>query len=65
MQVLVTLLLLGIVASLVKAMFHMGQGDQGSGMVQALTVRIVLSLALFGFLFLGWHFGWIQPQGAH
>jgi hypothetical protein len=65
MKVLVMLLLLAIVASLVKAMFHMGQGDKGSGMVQALTVRIVLSIALFGFLLLGWHFGWIQPQGVH
>lgn len=65
MQILVTLVLLAIVASLAKAMFHMGQADQGSGMVRALTVRIVLSIALFGFLLLSWHFGWIEPQAVH
>jgi hypothetical protein len=65
MQVIVLLLLLGIVASLAKAMVHMGRGDSSSGMVNALTARIVLSIALFGLLFLGWHFGWIHPQTAH
>ncbi len=65
MQILVTILLVAIVGSLAKAMFHMGQADRGSGMVRALTARIVLSLALFGFLVLSWHFGWIQPQGMH
>jgi len=56
---------MGIIASLAKAMVHMGQGDQSSGMVNALTARIVLSIALFGLLLLGWHFGWIHPQTAH
>jgi hypothetical protein len=65
MQMFVTLILLAIVASLIKAMVHMGHGDQGSQMVHALTARIVLSIALFGFLFLSWHLGWIQPHGAH
>jgi hypothetical protein len=64
MQVLVTLILLAIVASLIKAMVHMGQGDQGGQMVHALTARIALSIALFGFLLLSWHFGWIQPHAA-
>ncbi|HWG76630.1 MAG TPA: DUF2909 domain-containing protein [Steroidobacteraceae bacterium] len=65
MQVIVLLLFMGIIASLAKAMVHMGQGDQSSGMVNALTARIVLSIALFGLLLLGWHFGWIHPQTAH
>jgi hypothetical protein len=65
MQVLVTLLLLAIVASLVKAMLHMSRGDPGEGMVRALTARIVMSLALFGLLFLSWYFGWIQPHSPH
>jgi hypothetical protein len=65
MQMFVTLLLLAIVASLVKAMVHMGQGDDGSGMVRALTARIVLSIALFGFLMLSWYLGWIQPHIAN
>lgn len=64
MQIFVTIILLAIIASLVKAMVHMGQGDTGSQMLHALTARIVLSIALFGFLFLSWHLGWIQPHGA-
>jgi len=64
MQAVVGLLLLAIVASLVKAMVHMAHGDHGGEMVQALTARIVLSLALFGLLYLSWHFGWLQPHGG-
>jgi len=64
MQAVMMLLFLAVVASLVKAMIHMGRGDEGSGMVRALTARIVLSMALFGLLFLSWHFGWVRPQGA-
>ncbi len=59
MQSLVMLLLLAIVASLVKAMLHMGHGDRGGEMVRALTARIVMSIALFGLLFLSRHFGWM------
>ncbi|HEX4049449.1 MAG TPA: DUF2909 domain-containing protein [Steroidobacteraceae bacterium] len=65
MQIFVTLVLLAIVASLVRAMVHMGQADEGGGMVRALTARVVLSIALFGFLMLSWHLGWIQPHIAH
>ena len=33
-------------------------------MVQALTVRISLSVALFALLLVGYHFGLIQPHGV-
>lgn len=65
MQAVIALLLLAIVGSLVKAMVHMSHGDTDGRMARALTARIVLSLALFGLLFLSWHFGWIQPHHAH
>jgi membrane associated rhomboid family serine protease len=61
---LVVVMLCAIVASLGKAMYHMNQGGQSAQMVQALSVRIGLSLALFGLLMLSWHFGWISPQGG-
>ena len=64
MQVIVMLLFLAVVASLLKAMFHMGRGDEGRGMVRALAARIILSMTLFGLLYLSWHFGWVHPQGA-
>jgi membrane associated rhomboid family serine protease len=60
---LVVVMLCAIVASLGKAMYHMNQGGQSAQMVQALGVRIGLSVALFGLLMLGWHLGWISPAG--
>jgi hypothetical protein len=38
--------------------------DRSARMVQALTVRISLSVALFGLLLVGYHFGWISPHGV-
>jgi hypothetical protein len=57
-------LLLAIVLSLGRAMFSMVSGPADSKqMVNALTLRIGLSVALFALLFIGWHFGLIEPHG--
>ena len=64
MQAVVAILMIAIVFSLLKAMMHMSHGDRDSRMVHALTARIVLSLALFGLLYLSQHFGWIQSHPA-
>ena len=57
------LALIAIVVSLGKALFHMTSGpDQSGQVVRALTMRISLSVALFVFLFLAWHFGLIAPH---
>jgi hypothetical protein len=62
-KIIVALVLFGIVVSLGKALFHMSEGPSQSGeMARALTVRISLSVALFVFLFLAWHFGLIAPH---
>jgi hypothetical protein len=64
MKLIVVALLLGIVGSLGQALFAMSSGPGNSTrMVRALTLRIALSIALFGLLFLSWHFGWIEPHG--
>jgi len=65
-KVLIVACLLGIVASLGKGLFHL-VGDQGNSkkMVNALTVRIALSVALFILLFIAWHQGLIEPHGIH
>lgn len=56
-------MLIGIVLSLGKAMFHMSSGsDQTHGTVHALTVRIALSVALYLFLIIGWALGLIAPH---
>lgn len=63
MKVVVIATLLCIVASLGRAMFSMVSGPQDNKqMVNALTVRIALSVALFALLFIGWHFGLIEPR---
>jgi cytochrome bd-type quinol oxidase subunit 2 len=62
-KVIVALALLAIVASLGKALFHMSSGPEQSGqMARALTMRIGLSVGLFVFLFLAWHFGLVEPH---
>jgi hypothetical protein len=66
MAIVIVALLLAIVASLGHALSSMSSGpDRSQRMAQALTVRITLSVALFALLMAGYHFGWIQPSGAH
>ena len=64
MRILVLLAFLGIVASLVSAGVYLMK-DQGktNRMVNALTVRIGLSVVLFLFVLLAWRLGWIQATG--
>jgi hypothetical protein len=66
MKPLIVLVLLAIVASLGKAMFSMSTGPENSArVVQALTWRIALSVALFVSLLASYHFGWIAPHSVH
>jgi hypothetical protein len=63
-KVLVVAVLLAIVASLGKALFHMSSSpEQSEQTVRALTTRISLSIALFVLLLGAWHFGLISPHG--
>ena len=58
MNVLIGLLFLGIVGSLVQAMFAMASGPDASGrMVRALSMRIGLSIVVFGLMLAGMYFG--------
>ncbi len=69
MEIVVIVLLLSIVGSLGHALSSMASGEPGlersERMAQALTVRITLSVALFAFLLVGYHFGWVQPHRVH
>jgi hypothetical protein len=60
------LLVLGfIVFSLAEGMYFLAKDDGDvtkTRVVRALTIRIVLSLCLFGLLILGYLFGVIQPH---
>jgi hypothetical protein len=67
-KILIVLALVGIVASLGKALFHMSSGGpkeagHSAMMARALTVRIGLSIALFILLMLAWYFGAVSPHG--
>jgi Tfp pilus assembly protein FimT len=63
MEMLIVIVLFAIVASLGHALFSMStQQTSSKAMVNALTMRISLSLALFALLFISWHFGWIEPH---
>lgn len=57
MTVVIGLLFLGIVGSLVQAMFAMTAGPHASGrMVRALSMRIGLSIVVFGIMLIGMYF---------
>jgi hypothetical protein len=62
-QFLIIACLVGIVASLGSGLFHLVK-DKGESkrMVRALTVRVVLSVALFVLLIIAWSQGLIQPH---
>jgi hypothetical protein len=63
MKLLVVAMLLAIVASLGHALFSMASGpSDDKRMVQALTVRVALSVGLFLLLLISWRFGWINPH---
>jgi uncharacterized BrkB/YihY/UPF0761 family membrane protein len=64
MKLLIVVTLLAIIFSMGHAMFSMVAGPQDDKrMVNALTIRVALSVALFILLFIGWHFGFLEPHG--
>jgi cytochrome bd-type quinol oxidase subunit 2 len=64
-KVLIVAVLLAIVASLGSGLFHLVKDEGRSNrMVNALTVRIVLSVALFVLLFMAWATGLIEPHNV-
>jgi hypothetical protein len=63
MRFLVLVFIAFILVSLFSALFFLVK-DRGSSnrTVKALTVRIVLSIALFALLMLGFHFGFVTQR---
>ena len=63
----VILVLVFVVFSLGQGMYYLAKDDgeeDKTRVVRALTVRIVLSLTLFGLLMLGYFTGLLQPHGV-
>ncbi len=66
MAIVILVLLVAVIASLGHALTSMASGpDRSLRMARALTVRISLSVALFAFILVSYHLGWIQPHGVH
>ena len=63
-KIIVLILLAGILVSLGAALFSMMRNKgQGKKTVNALTVRVILSIIVFFILILSYGMGWIQPHG--
>jgi hypothetical protein len=62
-KILVIGVLVLIVASLGKALFHLSrpEAEDGGKMLNALSWRIGLSVLLFLLLLLAYHQGWVHP----
>jgi hypothetical protein len=63
LKYLIIALLVAILISLGKALFHMTHASENDGakMVGALAWRIGLSVALFVLLIAAYYLGWIEP----
>ena len=63
-KIVIVLLLILILLSLSSGMlFLVKDKGQTNRTLNSLTVRIVLSIALFILLFVGYKAGWIKPHG--
>jgi len=63
-KILILIVFVAILVSLGTGFFAM-MGDKGKSklMVNALTVRVALSVLLFVLLYIAWYTGQIQPHG--
>ena len=62
-KILIVVVLLAIILSLFTGLFHLvKQEGESRRMVNSLTVRIALSVALFILLFIAWYAGLITPH---
>lgn len=64
MKIIVIAGLVAVIASLFSALYYLYRDrGQGTRMVKALALRVVLSAALIAFLVLSYFMGWIAPTG--
>ena len=63
---LILLTLAAIIVSLGSGLFHLVKDEgQSKRMVNALTLRVALSVLLFVLLFVAWRAGLIEPHHVH
>ncbi|OGV29907.1 MAG: hypothetical protein A3E88_02240 [Legionellales bacterium RIFCSPHIGHO2_12_FULL_35_11] len=62
-KIFIILMMFIILGALAKGLFSLVSGKSKSNMtVKALTVRVILSISLFVFLFLAFKYQWIVPH---
>jgi len=62
-KILIVVVLAAIILSLLSGLFHLvKETGESKRMVNALTMRIALSVALFILLFIAWYAGLITPH---
>ncbi len=65
MKILIVVIFLGIIVSMASALFFLVKDKgQSTRTLNALTVRIGVSIALFALLFVLWGLGLIAPHGV-
>ena len=67
MKIVIALAFIGILGALFAAGVFMlrsgGSDKRGHHMARALAVRVAVSVGLFLFILIAWHFDWISPKG--
>lgn len=64
MRIVIFILLFAVIASLFSGLYFVYKDKGGSNrVVVSLTIRIVLSLVVFGTLMAAYYFGWIPERG--
>jgi hypothetical protein len=64
-KILIVVIFLGIIVSMGSALFFLIKDKgQSTRTLQALTIRIAVSIALFALLFVLWGLGLITPHGV-
>jgi hypothetical protein len=65
LKILIVVIFLGIIVSMASALFFLVKDKgQSTRTLNALTVRIGVSIALFALLFVLWGLGLIAPHGV-
>lgn len=69
MKLLIVVMLIAVLGALAGAgvlMLRKGRApdDTNRPMARALALRVALSIALFLFVLLSWHMGWVKPGGV-
>ncbi len=63
MRIIIVIAMIGILAALGSALFYLMRDKGGTNrMVNALTIRVGLSVALFLFILFSYWMGWIAPR---